>query len=192
MLLLSGDINMNPGPPKYPCGVCKQTVGARKDAICCDSCGTWFHVRKQCIIMQRQVFQSYCDQPDLRWECNECFEQTTENQMNGSKEELDPFDVLVENLRSMGLKIRHLNVNGLVAKMAEIQALLHRTKFDILCISETHLTKGIKDEMLKVEGYSMSRFDRLNGEGNWGGVLVYFSEELSAFERADLRGSNST
>ena len=38
----------------------------------------------------------------------------------------------------------------------------------------------------------MSRFDRLDGDGNWGGVLVFFSEELTAFERADLKGSNST
>ncbi len=79
--------------------------------------------------------------------------------MNEIEEELDPLDVLVENLRSIGLKIGHLNVNGLVAKMAEIQVLLHRMKFDILSISETHLTKDIKDEMLKVDGYSMSRFD---------------------------------
>ena len=30
------------------------------------------------------------------------------------------------------------------------------------------------------------------GDGNWGGVLAFFSEEQTAFERADLRGSNST
>ena len=45
-LLLSGDINMNPGPPKYPCGICKKGVKGKKDAICCDGCGTWFHVRR--------------------------------------------------------------------------------------------------------------------------------------------------
>ena len=164
MLLLSGDINMNPGPPKYPCGLCKKGVGAKKDAIRCDGCGTWFHVRQQCIMMPRQVFQSYCNQPDLRWNCNECSEKTTETQMNGSEEELDPFDALQENLRSTGLKIGHLNVNGLLAKMVEIQVLLQRIKLDILAISETHLTKHVKEEMVKVEGYKMSRFDSLDGD----------------------------
>ena len=58
--------------------------------------------------------------------------------------------MLVENLRSTGLRIGHLNVNGLLAKVMDIQVLVQITKLDILPISETHLTKHVKDEMLKV------------------------------------------
>ena len=44
LLILSGDINLHPGPVKYPCSVCAKQV--RKRIISCEKCGLW--IRKKC------------------------------------------------------------------------------------------------------------------------------------------------
>ena len=41
LLILSGDINLHPGPVKYPCSVCAKPV--RKRTISCEKCGLWLH-----------------------------------------------------------------------------------------------------------------------------------------------------
>ena len=41
LLLLSGDIELNPGPTRYPCAVCKK--GVRSKGVCCTNCGFWVH-----------------------------------------------------------------------------------------------------------------------------------------------------
>ena len=42
LLLLCGDNELNPGPVKYPCGVCQKAVKNNGKAICCDECDIWF------------------------------------------------------------------------------------------------------------------------------------------------------
>ena len=44
LLILSGDINLHPGPVKYPCSVCAKPV--RKRIISCEKCRLWLH--KKC------------------------------------------------------------------------------------------------------------------------------------------------
>ena len=44
ILLLSGDINLHPGPVQYPCLVCSKAV--RKRVFCCDKCGLWVQSQK--------------------------------------------------------------------------------------------------------------------------------------------------
>ena len=50
LILLSGDIQMNPGPTRRvedPCSVCSK--GCRTKGILCDSCDSWYHTK--CIDM---------------------------------------------------------------------------------------------------------------------------------------------
>ena len=44
LLILSGDINLHPGPVQYPCSVCAKPV--RKRFIWCEKCGLW--IPKKC------------------------------------------------------------------------------------------------------------------------------------------------
>ena len=45
LLLLFGDVNVNPGPAwKFPCGLCKKPVKCNQRGIKCDSCDSWLHV----------------------------------------------------------------------------------------------------------------------------------------------------
>ena len=49
ILLLSGDVQLNPGPPtrtpKYPCGVCSKNVNCDHKAMECEDCLTWYHIK---------------------------------------------------------------------------------------------------------------------------------------------------
>ena len=46
---------------------------------------------------------------------------------------------LKQNLKIKGLKVAHLNVNGLFHKLSEVKCLLEETKLDVLAVTETHL-----------------------------------------------------
>jgi len=40
LLLLSGDVALNPGPVKFPCVVCHFPVRSNQCALLCDECAT--------------------------------------------------------------------------------------------------------------------------------------------------------
>ncbi|CAH1273383.1 Hypp5110 [Branchiostoma lanceolatum] len=75
MILLSGDVELNPGPraPKYPCGVCHQAVRWEKTdgrkAICCDSCDVWYHT--DCMGMSTPAYNAI-NSPNVSWICCSC------------------------------------------------------------------------------------------------------------------------
>lgn len=67
-ILLSGDVELNPGPPKYPCGECGKACTSYKGAkasILCDTCNTWFHA--ECVNLSDPIF-SVLGRTDLPWE----------------------------------------------------------------------------------------------------------------------------
>ena len=68
-----------------------------------------------------------------------------------------------------GLKLAHINVNGLLNKPPGIKFLLLETKLDILVITETHLSPDIKDEQIQIAGFNMARKDRAI-DNNWVGA----------------------
>lgn len=90
-----------------------------------------------------------------------------------------------------GLKVGHINVNGLFNKLQEIKCLLQAVSFDVLAITETHLHKNITDDQVSIEGYRTARKDRENSENNWGVCMIYFKEDLNGFEREDLKINSS-
>ena len=55
ILLLSGDIYLNPGPSnwKHACGVCNKPVKLNQAGLQCDSCDTWNHLT--CFHFHRRV-----------------------------------------------------------------------------------------------------------------------------------------
>ena len=70
MLLLCGDIEINPGPKyKYPCGVCGKPVRCNQKGIECEKCELWYHTR--CIGMSDLVYQYLGCHEDL-WFCFRC------------------------------------------------------------------------------------------------------------------------
>ena len=62
LLLLSGDINLHPGPHSTTCSVCTRAV--RKRVVCCDKRGLWIH--KNCYTHSENVSN------DLSYICRPC------------------------------------------------------------------------------------------------------------------------
>ena len=69
LLLLSGNIELNPGPrtPKFPCGVCRKACTWKQQAVACDECDTWYH--KQCLTMDTQIYNNL---NNVSWYCCAC------------------------------------------------------------------------------------------------------------------------
>lgn len=56
-ILLCGDIHPNPGPVRFPCGVCTNPVAQNHHAVCCDSCDRWVHIR--CAGISQTEYERY-------------------------------------------------------------------------------------------------------------------------------------
>ena len=70
LLLLSGDLELNPGPVfKFPCGDCSRPCKSNQAAIQCDSCDTWYH--KKCLSMNSQIFKTLSNS-SATWICCQC------------------------------------------------------------------------------------------------------------------------
>ena len=70
LLLLSGDIEVNPGPTSiYPFGICERAVNNSHRAFCCDGCDIWYH--KTCISMCTQDFE-YLENKSISYICYKC------------------------------------------------------------------------------------------------------------------------
>ena len=74
ILLLSGDDQLNPGPPtrtsKYPCGVCSKNVNSSHKAMECEDCFTWYHIK--CANMVDSMYQVHMHHNSCTWVCHRC------------------------------------------------------------------------------------------------------------------------
>ncbi len=62
-----------------------------------------------------------------------------------------------------GLKIVHLNIQGLRGSLDELKVALQRMHVYVLTISETKLTDNVDDEQINISGYRLYRKDRISG-----------------------------
>ena len=101
LLLLSGDINLHPGPVKCPCLVCSRSV--RKREISCDKCGLWVH--KKCK-------SSTNPGNEHSFICNQCLKNENDISQNAWNLNL--------NINSVLSKIEELRVVARKSKVAVI------------------------------------------------------------------------
>ena len=71
MLLLSGQVELNPGPykPKYPCQICSKAVKWGDRALACDNCDQWYHVT--CMTMSSEEYHHLAN-TSTTWICKIC------------------------------------------------------------------------------------------------------------------------
>ena len=78
VLALSGDIAVNPGPPKkpmFPCGTCQLAVSWRHSgAVQCDVCDVWHH--QTCASIDSSL---YARITDISWKCHCCRSRNIES-----------------------------------------------------------------------------------------------------------------
>lgn len=196
-LLRSGDISLNPGPSSSPSkfSVCSKTIARNHRALSCDRCTKWCHIKRGNV--KPRDYRNLQRLMTFDCTCPRCL-QTTEiiasvprnesipaavtatmnNDINLSQSQEDPFLVLKQSLGDNNLKIGHLNINGLVKKLCEVQHLLHLVTIDLLGITETHLNSSISDDWIRISGYNFVRNDR---DSRGGGVFIYFKEDLTVY-----------
>ncbi|CAG2205904.1 unnamed protein product [Mytilus edulis] len=176
LLLLSGDVSINPGPTKFPCGSCGKAVRKNQKGILCDGCTQWFHVK--CIELPLDEYTELSKSTD-DWYCKTCtlpeftnsfFDMSKEGESNAPSTNYLPSISDVNN-----------NTTGMVMtnyryKFESIIDLLNRNIVDILFLSETKLDDSFPDAMFTVCNFSVYRSDR-NKYG--GGVLAYMRSDLA-------------
>ncbi len=75
ILLVSGDIETNPGPGNksiFPCGYCDKPVNWSQRGVACDECDHWYH--KSCIEMCTRDFDQL-NLSNVSWMCCRCHTQ---------------------------------------------------------------------------------------------------------------------
>ena len=70
LLLLSGDIEINPGP-EFSCPVCQKKIALRHRVLCCYKCNTWVH--KKCTDITEHRYKSIKNNEiGIYFDCERC------------------------------------------------------------------------------------------------------------------------
>ncbi len=98
LLLLSGQIETNPGPTEYNCGVCANEVGNNDHAITCDNCQFWCHI--QCVGLSENHYNDLLNLSSFSWICYQCGCPNFDSSIfgSGSYELSNPFSSLNDSL----------------------------------------------------------------------------------------------
>ena len=86
--------------------------------------------------------------------------------------------ILGSTLLFRNTHILYYNARSLLPKLSELQLLAGSCSPDIICITESWISKEIRDSELFIPGYHLTRMDR---NRNGGGVLMYVSSSLHFF-----------
>ena len=198
---------------KFPCGVCNKTVAKNHNAVYCDSCDRWVHLK--CNFLNKNTYRKL-QKDNSPWFCINCvknhlpfqsqaninnnqnyisldksttisdlLENLDMNEENPSSEYYTPNEFSNLKLEKSNLFI-HLNISSLSYYIDELNILLSQMKHKpkIIAISESRI-KQKKDPLSKINipGYS---YVFTPTEGEEGGTLLYISQDLAYKNRSDL------
>ena len=198
LIILSGDIETNPGPRnRYPCTLCQKRGRCSQKAIKCSRCEKRPHLHCSDLTPKQYNKLDKC-----KWFCHRCLLHelpfTSCNHLNF----LSNCNVTAGNLndstavanssltRPVGstckqdslhnsskivFKVFSANVRSLLPLIDEISLLIKTQKPTIITLSETWLDLSVPDDIVNIEGYTLLRADR-NRHG--GGLLTYISRDL--------------
>ena len=186
LLLVSGDIQINPGP--VSCNVCDKKLRKNSKTIQCMICYEKTHVKCALILKSSKIaaashictkcgFQNMADYVDDGEDQNDVDYEDDNNRIKF-------FEKNFECFKAKGLHFVHINARSIVNKVEEIKFLARSSNASVLAVSETWLDDSILDSEIKIPGYKVIRHDR-NREG--GGVCLYIRENLAFNERPDLK-----
>jgi len=167
--------------------MCLKSVASNHRAVNCDSCNLWAHIkcanvspREYSHLSRLDKFDFVCPRclmHELPTHDIDCDFPQPENDIHCPLiEDLNEFDNIASN---NGLKIAHLNINGLFKKIDHVRILICNTKLDVLAISESKLNKDISDAEISIPNFKLFRIDRdCHGDG----VVIYCKENVSSFD----------
>ena len=103
-------------------------------------------------------------------------QETITSNLQSGDTNIEAYDDLKENIKGPGISAGHINIRSIVKNLNEIKLLLQHTNFDLLALTETHLTDQIDDSEVYIDGYEIIRMDRKNRPG--GGCAIYYKNFL--------------
>ena len=195
LVLLAGDVSLNPGPIIDPCAVCKKGCKRNQRAVQCDECDLWYHAK--CTGITNEDYKSIA-QPRANWSCNDCLFPGLDGSV--SSEQFAENSTAAENsvkpnkniclLR--GLRIAHLNVNRLVNIRLTVSKNYFPSILSIFLPLQTWLTPDINNDEIYISGYSIIRRDRQNiVKSCGGGTLVFVRDSIPFVVNSDLINNNT-
>ena len=94
------------------------------------------------------------------------------------------------NLPKSRLKIAHLNVRSFKTRshLLQVRELMREKDYDVLAVSESWLNSTVTNAEVEIDGYKLTRLDRLGKSG--GGVCVYTRSSLKVKRLKDMSGSD--
>ena len=176
-LLLSADIQLNPGPTSDVCFVCKSTLN--KKSFHCTKCDMRAHKKCNSTVFFDSDICSDC----RKWE-NLPFHNVsfcTDNSHDTESSLLDNLPSIPSHneawkvFKDKGLHFGHLNVNFVLSKIEELRTLVLNTNISVLGTTETKLDDTVSNEELKSDGYNLLRSDR---NKNGGGIACYIKNNI--------------
>lgn len=69
LVVLAGDVSLNPGSETDPCALCAKGCRKHQRAVQCDECDRWFHAK--CVNMNHREYLDASDLP-TNWSCMDC------------------------------------------------------------------------------------------------------------------------
>ena len=207
-ILISGDISTNPGPTlgtkptTTKCKSCFKTLARNHRTATCEQCKFPYHIkcagitpRNHCELLRKTTYQ---------WMCSNCFasafpftacndlselsidhESDKHNEMvqndldNVNISEAISFMKKERNKHPQELLMCHLNINSIQNKFEELKDIIHKSRTDVMIVSETKIDSTFPDAQFKIEGFKPYRNDRKKGGG---GIMALVSTKVQSEE----------
>ena len=189
-LLLSGDIQVNPGPDS--CSSCDKTVRKNSWKYRCTICRDSTHAK--CI--GKKFVKNRSHVKTINWTCHRCllFELPF-HKTRTINEDIPPVDNVLDEIENEHLtamesnkskiSIAHLNTQSIASTFAEFEHMLMRFNFDIITLSETWLKDNpILLDHVNIPGYKTEFKHRDQKRG--GGVGLYIRGNIRYKLRKDI------
>ena len=139
LLLISGNAELNPGPPDIKCGECARALkfGA---SFACDQCNIWYH--QECAGMSSTIFE-------MQWTCIKCglpsiSASLSDSSMSFINSSLN-LDEDMLRVKSKSLRVVTVNFQSTYNKKDELSSFLIENDVDLVLGSETHLLPSINN-----------------------------------------------
>ena len=194
-LLLSGDIETNPGPAAK-CTSCNKTVKVNSKRVECKTCKGLQHLK----CCKSNAIKVESPRVPATWTCHNCLlsvlpffrvRDIFDTDVPQEDEQLNPETVNLLNNHRKHFSIAHLNTQSMTPAFNEFESMLSEHQFDIITMSETWLkqNKALLDH-LEIEGYKKDFQNRDEKRG--GGVGFYLKSDIKHKVRKDIQALDNT
>ena len=182
---------------KEYCGRCQRPVNKNHQAISCDKCNNWIHIK--CSDCSPNLYKKYKKMKTFNWICTGCREneesKTPDEIFNSTtrvKENQLPISLGEIKTNKNEKLIMHYNCRSIANKLDEVKEIIAEKKPLMMLLTETWLNDTYPKNYLKIPGYKTIRKDRTEyikqyyGKDGGGGTAIIYQEHLKVKQHDKL------